>query len=155
MNSIRCQLLRHYPNVIETFGSITKANRLYLGLEKDHHIDACVIASGGKGISIVTNFLYLKRDVSQGDYQQTRGIRSEQAIPRGKICGFRKFDKVKYFGKEYFIKARMSSGYAVLMDIEGNKTDFSTMPKGYKTPKLSNCKRIAARKSQMNCAVAI
>ncbi len=31
----------------------------------------------------------------------------------------RKFDKVKYFGKEYFIKGRMSSGYAVLMDIDG------------------------------------
>ena len=33
------------------------------------------------------------------------------------------------------------------MDIDGNKIDFSTMPKGYKTPKLSNCKRIASRKT--------
>ena len=43
----------------------------------------------------------------------------------------------------------MSTGYAILMDIEGNKIDFSNMPKGMKTPKLSNCKRITARSSQM------
>lgn len=43
----------------------------------------------------------------------------------------------------------MSSGYAVLMDIEENKVDFSQMPKGWKTPKLARCKRISARKSQM------
>jgi len=41
----------------------------------------------------------------------------------------------------------MSSGYAILMDIKGKKIDFSNMPKGCKTPKLSNCKRITARKS--------
>lgn len=30
-----------------------------------------------------------------------------------------------------------------------NKIDFSTMPRGYKTPKLSNCKRITARSTVM------
>ena len=50
----------------------------------------------------------------------------------------------------------MSSGYVILMDIEGNKVDFSSMPKGWKTPKLSNCKRISARKTWMvdECVVA-
>ena len=43
----------------------------------------------------------------------------------------------------------MSTGYAALMDIDGNKIDFSTMPRGYKTPKLSNCKRITARSTVM------
>ena len=47
-----------------------------------------------------------------------------------KICGFKKFDKVEYLDKEYFIKGRMSSGYCVLMDIYGNKIDFSYLPKG-------------------------
>ncbi|MCR5586736.1 MAG: hypothetical protein K6F77_04310, partial [Lachnospiraceae bacterium] len=82
-----------------------------------------------------------------------KGVRSEQPIITGKIQGFRKFDKVKYFNREYFIKGRMSTGYATLMDIEGNKIDFSHMPKGMKTPKLSNCKRIAARTSQMVCTI--
>lgn len=155
MNSIRCQLLKQYPDAIETFGMVTKANRLSMGIPKDHHLDACVIASGLNPITIRTNFLYLKKSVSKGDYQQTKGVRSEQFITTGKICGFKKFDKVKYFGKEYYIKGRMSTGYAILMDIEGNKVDFSTMPKGYKTPKLSNCIRIASRKTTLVSQVAV
>ena len=149
MNSIRCQLLKAYPNAIETFGMVTKTNRLSIGIPKDHHLDACVIASGLNPISIKTNLLYIKKAVSKGDYQQTKGIRSEQRLSTGKICGFRKFDKVRYFSKEYFIKGRMSTGYAILMDIDGKKIDFSTMPKGYKTPKLSNCSRVASRKTTL------
>lgn len=147
MNSIRCQLLKAYPDAIETFGMVTKANRLALGIEKDHHLDACVIASGGNPISYKTNIVYKKLSVPSGDYQQTKGSRSEKSIPTGKIKGFMKFDKVRYFGKEYIIKGRMSSGYAILMDADGNKIDFSDMLKGYKTPKLDNLIRISARKS--------
>jgi 5-methylcytosine-specific restriction endonuclease McrA len=148
MNSIRKQLFKLYPNAIETFGYVTKANRLQLGVDKEHYYDACVIATQGNPFTVKSN-LCKKKCVSDGDFQKTKGIRSEQSITTGKICGFRKFDKVHYFGKDYFIKGRMSTGYAVLMDIDGNKIDFSTMPKGYKTPKLSNCKRIIARKTVM------
>ena len=148
MNSIRKQLFRFYPDAIETFGYVTKTKRLRLGVEKEHYYDACVIATQGNMFTVKSN-LYKKRCVSDGDFQKTKGIRSEQPITTGKICGFRKFDKVRYFGKEYFIKGRMSTGYAVLMDIDGNKIDFSTMPKGYKTPKLSNCKRLMARSTVM------
>ncbi len=49
----------------------------------------------------------------------------------------------------------MSTGYAVLMDINGKKADFSKMPKGFKTPKLSICRSISARKSQLIQAMAI
>lgn len=84
--------------------------------------------------------------------QQTKGVRSELKIETGKIQGFRKFDKVRYFGKEYFIKGRMSSGYVVLMDIYGNKENFSYLGKGFKTPKLCLCKRISARSIQLVCA---
>ena len=154
MNSIRKQLFRLYPNAIETFGYVTKANRLSMGIDKDHHLDACVIASGIKPIAIKTNLLYLKKSVSKGDYQQSQGVRSEQKLTTGKICGFRKFDKVSYFGKEYFIKGRMNTGYAILMDIDGKKIDFGYMPKGYKTPKLSNCKRISSRKTTLCTQVA-
>lgn len=155
MNSIRKQLLKHYPYAIETFGMVTKANRLSLSIEKDHHLDACVVASGGNPFTFAVDVVFVKRNVAKGDYQKTKGIRSEQPITTGKIQGFRKFDKVKYFGKEYFIKGRMSTGYAILMDIESNKIDFSSMPKGMKIPKLSNCKRIAARSSQMIQAISV
>ena len=141
MNIIRSQLLRYYPEAIETFGFVTKENRNHLSLPKDHYIDACVVASGGQLFKL-NNEIFYKRRVAKGDYQLTKGIRGEKVIPVGKIKGFRKFDKVKYFGKEYFIKGRMSSGFAVLMDIFNNKIDFSFMPKKFKIPKLVNLKRL-------------
>ena len=146
MSIIRSYLLKRYPNAIETFGFVTSENRNHLKLEKDHYIDACVIASGGleiKGLDII----YYKRRVSKGCYKLARGIRGEQKLPTGKICGFKKFDKVEYFNNEYFVESRKSSGFATLMDILGNTIDFSYMPKGTKTPKLSKCKRISARSS--------
>lgn len=148
MNIIRKQLFRLYLSAIETFGYVTKANRLRLGVDKEHYYDACVIATQGNTFTVKSN-LYKKKCVSDGDFQKTKGIRSEQTIVTDKICGFRKFDKVRYFGNNYFIKGRMSTGYAILMDIDGNKVNFSAMPKGYKTPKLSNCKRIMARSTEM------
>lgn len=147
MNSIRMQLLRKYSEAIETFGYITKINRLALDVDKKHYYDACVIATAGKSFNIKCN-LIKKRCVADGDFRQTRGIRSEQKMPTGKIMGFRKFDKVKYLGKEYFIKGRFSKGgYADLMDIENNIIDFSFMPRGWKTPKMKNMIRVEARKS--------
>ena len=119
-----------------------------MNLEKDHYIDACVIASGGLEFKELDVILY-KRRVSKGDYQLTKGIRGEQKLPTGKICGFRKFDKVEYLGNKYFIKGRMSSGFAILMDVFGNEVDFSYMPKGLKTPKLSNYKRVSSRRNYL------
>ena len=144
MSIIRSWLLRKYPNAIETFGFVTNENRNHLNLEKDHYIDACVIASGGLEFKKL-DVIFYKRRVSKGDYQLTRGIRGEYKLPTGKIHSFRKFDKVKYFGKEYFIGSRMNTGFAMLINIFGDKVDFSYMPRGYKTPKLSSCKKMSAR----------
>lgn len=146
MNIIRSQLLKIYPDAIETFGFVTKENRNNLNLPKDHYIDACVVASAGKKF-VLNDEIYYKKRVSKGDYQLYKGSRSEIRLPIGKIQGFKKFDKVDYLGKTYFIKGRMSSGYAVLMDIFNKTIDFSNMPRGYKTPKLKNLKRVSARGS--------
>lgn len=62
-------------------------------------------------------------------------------MPKTKIAGFKQFDKVKYQNNLYFIKGRMSVGYAVLSDIYGTKIDFPHVPK------LKEMQRIAARKS--------
>ena len=148
MNSIRVQLLKKYPDAIETFGAITKANREALDIPKKHYTDACIIASGGKKF-MQNDIVFLKKCIPDGDFKKTRGIRSEQYIETRKIQGFRKFDKVRYLGNEYFIKGRMSTGYANLQNISGDKVDFSYMPKGWKTPKLSNLKRVSARKSPL------
>ena len=148
MNSIRVQLLKIYSTAKETFGYITKEHRQFMELSKEHYNDAIAIANlnniedtGCLNVKYLIDNIIYKKCISKGDFQQSKGIRSEQKIPTGKIQGFRKFDKVKYLGKEYFIKGRMSTGYAVLMDIGGNKIDLKPIPK------FTKMKRIQARKS--------
>jgi 5-methylcytosine-specific restriction endonuclease McrA len=141
MNSIRIQLLKRLPYAEETFGYITKEHRQLFELPKEHYIDAVVIACQGNPVTFKTDNVIYKRCVSKGDYQQTKGIRSEKKIPTGKLFGFRKFDKVKYLGKEYFIKGRMSTGFAILMGIDNIKLSLKPIPK------FSKMERIAGRKS--------
>jgi HNH endonuclease len=114
MNSIRVQLLCQVQ-AEETFGFITKEHRQVAGLPKEHCFDAAMIATRGMVPHFQTSTVLYKKCVSDGDYQQTKGRHSEQRIPTGKIRGFRKFDKVRYQGQEYFIKGRMTTGYAILM----------------------------------------
>jgi len=70
-----------------------------------------------------------KVHVNEGDYRKTMGKRSEKKMPTGKILGFRKFDIVRYLGKIYSIKGRMSSGYANLMDKGGKDLKLRPLPK--------------------------
>ena len=140
MNSIRQQLLKNVK-CEETFGFVTKEHRQILELPKKHYMDAVAIASQGTRVEFRTTTALYKRCVSDGDYQQTKGIRSEQVIPTGKIKGFRKFDKVKYMRNEYFVKGRMSTGYAILMDINAQKISIKPIPK------FDKMKRVSARKS--------
>lgn len=143
MNSIRVQLLKRFPIAKETFGFITKEYRQLLGLSKEHYYDAVAIGSNGNPVNFKTKDVFIKKCISDGDYQLRKGVRSEQVIPVGKIQGFRKFDKVRHNGKNYFIKGRMSTGYAILMDITGKKIDIKPIPK------FSTMKRISARKTWM------
>lgn len=143
MSTIRCMLLKKYSDAIETFGYITKANRENLGLKKDHYIDACVIASGGLEFE-QSNVLYRKRCVAKQDRQLCKGVRGEKKLPTGKVHGFKRYDKVKYFGKICFIKGRRSSGAFVIMDIENNPIDFRSVG-GRKEPSYKSIKRVSAR----------
>jgi hypothetical protein len=153
MNSIRKQLLIKL-RCQETFGYITKEHRYLMELPKEHYNDAVAIAclnnilnTGIINVDFKTKSILLKKCIPYRDIQKTKGVRSQQKIPTGKIIGFRKFDKVKYLGNEYFIKGRMNSGYCILMDINGNKINFNDVPKGMKTAKLKSMKRIGARKA--------
>lgn len=155
MNVLRSQLLKIYPDAIETFGYVTKENRRYLNLPKQHYVDACVIASRGNQITVKSP-LYKKVCINDGDFQQTKGITSEQRLNTRKICGFRKFDLVKYFGNEYIIKGRMTNGgYAILSDIDGNTVKFEKTPRHGKTAKLSSCRRLFARKSIVTITTSV
>jgi hypothetical protein len=142
MNSLRVQLLKQVQ-AEETWGFVTKEHRLFVGLPKEHVFDATMIATRGATPIFRTTTVLAKKCVPDGDYQQTKGIRSEQHITTGKIGGFRKFDKVRYVGQEYFIKGRMSTGYAILMDISGHKVDLKPIPK------FDKMRRVSARSSWM------
>ena len=80
MSIIRSQLLKKYPDAIETFGFVTSENRHRLNLEKDHYIDACVIASGGLEFKEL-DVIYRKRRVPVQDRILTKGIRDEKKLP--------------------------------------------------------------------------
>src|SRR5581483_7505725 len=139
MNSIRLQLLKQVEEAEETFGFMTKEHQQAAGLPKEHCFDAVMIATRGKKPIFQTTTLLVKRCLSDGDYQQTKGVRSEQRILTGKMGEFRKFDKVRYQGQEYFIKGRMATGYAILMDIYGNKMDLKPIPKFEKLQRVHAC----------------
>lgn len=146
MSMVRSQLLKYYVNAIETYGYITKENRQNLGLPKDHYIDACVIASQGNKFKPNSEIFY-KKVVGRGSRVLAKFRKIPIQLRRGRICGFRQYDKVKYLGKIYFIKGRRSAGTCALMDIFNNPVYFNHMPKGWKIPKLANCKRVSSRKS--------
>ena len=145
MSVIRSRLLEKYPNAIETFGFVTAENRNNLRLEKDHYIDACIIASGGlefKELDVV----YKKRRVSVQDRILTKGIRDEKKFPTGKVHGFKRYDKVKYLGEIYFVKGRRVKGGFVLMDINNKSIDFRDRGR-IRDPSYKSLKRINSRRS--------
>ena len=145
MSIIRSQLLKIYPDAIETFGFVTKENRNNLNLQKEHFIDACVIASGGERFKQL-NWLFKKRRVAKQNRQLCKGIRGEMKLPTGKIFGFKRFDKVKYLGEICFIKGRRNSGGFILMDIDNNSIDFRDRG-GRKNPSYKLLKRLNTRRS--------
>ena len=145
MSIIRCMLLRKYPDAIETFGYVTKANRENLGIEKEHYLDACVVASGGLEFE-QSDVLYKKRCVPKQCRQLCKGTCGERKLPKGKVHGFKRYDKVMYLGNICFIKGRMVNGQVVLMDINNNSIDSRNMG-GVKYPSYKYIKRINARGS--------
>ena len=149
MSIIRSQLLKIYPDAIETFGFVTKENRNNLNLSKEHFIDACVIASAGRMFK-QSNWLFKKRHVAKQNRQLRKGVRGEKKLPTEKLFGFKRFDKVKYLKEICFIKARRSNGAFVLMDIDNNTIDFRDRG-GKQNPSYKLLERLGARRSVL-CA---
>ena len=147
MSIIRNQLLKIYPDAIETFGFVTKENRNNLNLPKGHFIDACVIASGSKTFE-QSSWLFRKRRVARQNRQLCKGVRGEKKLPIGKVFGFKRFDKVKYLKEIYFIKGRRSRGDFVLMDIDNNAIDFRDRSKR-KNPSYKLLERLNTRKGTL------
>lgn len=94
------------------FGYDTKFKReQILGLPKTHANDAVAIClEHGEWAEPLSTMLQ-KKHVSAGDYQQTKGRRSEIRIPTGKLFGLRKFDLVSTQKGTGRIKGKRSTGY--------------------------------------------
>lgn len=138
VNVVAAQLKKTFGEFEETFGFITKINRMEQGLEKRHFIDAAMIASQGTIVNLHDK-LFTKRVISKGDYQKTSGVRSEKKIPTGKLFGLRKFDLVKTSMGVGFVKGKRSSGYFSIGDIHGQSIHNSVKIK-------NGVQRISARK---------
>lgn len=123
-------------NIKMIYGFEVKAKRKKLNLKPTSINNASSI------LGVLPDNSYYIKNVPKGDYQRTKGRRSEKIIPKGKILGFSKFDKVNFKNNTYFIKGRMSTGYFIAMDILGNTL------KG-KTLKAINCKLISKRSSYL------
>ena len=122
MNVLRHMLQRKYPEAELTYGFITKEMRRVFGLEKSHMIDACCIASRCSEFHNENSNRYKKKCVSKGDYVRTNTTNGKHIIiPKGKIAGFRRYDKVLYNNKEYFVAGRRTVGYIYLIDIDNNR----------------------------------
>ena len=121
MNVLRSMLQMKYPDAKLTYGFITKEVRRIFKLEKTHIIDACCIASRGALFKNNDSNRYKKKCVPKGYYART-GIKGGRFVilPKGKIAGFKRYDKVLYNNKEYFVTGRMSAGCVSLIDIDGN-----------------------------------
>lgn len=121
----------------ETFGYETKYFReQILKLEKAHYLDAIAIC--GQSNVILSDSLFYKKHVAAGDYQQTKGSRSEKKMPTAKLFGLRKFDLVRTSKGVGFIEGKRSSGYFALMDIFNNTVTASVNVR-------KNCQRLTAR----------
>lgn len=144
MSVIRSLLLKKYPDAVETFGFVTKANRENLKISKTHYMDACVIASGGLEFK-QSDILYQKRCISVQNRCLSQGRHGERKLPKGKVHGFKRYDKVEYLGIICFVKARRTGGGFVLMDIKNTSIDFRNIG-GLKNPSYMTIKRLNTRR---------
>ena len=110
-------------NVEVTFGHITKRNRLRLNLPKAHCFDAIAICNPKKIER--TETIFKRVCIPRGRYQLTKGARSEKRLPKGKLFGFKQWDKVKIGKQIGFIKGKRSSGFFDVCDIDGNNISHS------------------------------
>jgi hypothetical protein len=136
---VKSQLKKQLASFEETFGYETKFKREQtLQLPKTHYNDAVAICLEDGEIVNFSSVVYFKKHVASGDYQQTKGARSEKKIPTGKLFGYRKFDLVKTPKGVGFIKGKRSTGHFAITKLNGEVISNSLNIK-------KKCSRLSAR----------
>jgi len=126
VNIMRLELIKRlkekYSNIEETYGYITKFNRIERGLEKSHINDARCISNNLR-VKKLNYYFHIKNVRCHN-----RQIHKAKILKGGKkklnqasyiVRGFRLFDKVRYNGIECFIFGRRQSGYFDLRKLDG------------------------------------
>ena len=140
---VRSQLIKVFGEHQETFGYETKLKReQILDLPKTHYHDAIAIACAEGEIVEPLSHLYHKRNIAKGDYQQTKGVRSEKLILTGKLFGLRKFDLIETPKGTGFVKGKRSTGFFAISDFDGTAIHNSVNVK-------KSCRRLSARTSTL------
>lgn len=117
---VKAQLKKQFGDFEETFGHETKFKReQVLQLPKSHYNDAVAICCEEDELVNLSDIVYFKKHVPKGDYQQTKGSRSEKKIPTGKLFGLRKFDYIQTPKGTGFIKGKRSTGFFSISDLDG------------------------------------
>jgi len=105
-------LKEKYPNVLMTYGYITKNTRITNKLPKDHRADALCITGNPTVIGLDT--WYFNKNVSQNRqiHKNTINKGGSRKLNQSPFIVFdiRLFDKVKYNDQECFIFGRRVSG---------------------------------------------
>jgi len=136
---ISSQIKKQFGGFEETFGYETKFKReQILRIPKTHFGDAVAICCEDGELVEPSNIVYFKKHVSTGDYQQTKGSRSEKRIPTGKLFSLRKFDYIKTPKCTGFVKGKRSNGFFAISDLNGVAINSSVNVK-------KNCIRLQAR----------
>ena len=125
-----------YPDVQNTYGYLTKNNRIRLELPKEHYVDAYCIAGNLEAKRLPYYWYYKQVRKHNRQIHKTNfikgGIRKRNQTPYA-VFGFRLFDKVICKGKTGFIFGRRTSGSFLVKSLCGEKISVSI---SYKKLKL-------------------
>jgi hypothetical protein len=125
MNIIRRRLLGYFPEAIETFGYITKANRYQHKIGKTHSNDAFVIAGGSNQKRAEERIISFKRKNNRSLQKNRNGY--APAIRRQRYS-IQPKDLVRFEGKQYQAVGMQNKG-AYLKMTDGVKALVKSMKK--------------------------
>jgi len=129
-------LKEKYPNVLMTYGYITKNTRIANNLPKDHKTDALCITGNPTVKGLDTWYFYKKvRCQNRQIHKNTINKGGARKLNQSPfiILGFRLFDKVKYNDQECFVFGRRVSGSFDIRLLDGTTVNAGV---GYKKVKV-------------------
>ena len=126
------QATKQFQKVSLTYGYLTKQTRIENGLEKSHMMDARCISGHPCAESCGTWYLikWVRRNNRQLHKSSVRkgGERQRNIAPRY-VCGYQRFDCVKYQEHVCFVFGRRSTCYFDLRMLDGTKVHASASVK--------------------------